>query len=815
MPNPIQFWRQDTFYKDIIVLILGTILVGGALSFGLAWTVDRYFGDTVTGLIGDAGQYDLILHIREDAKEAALIELDRIIQENFPGAKYVAAPTLAGKANYLLSLPEESKSRKVLENIDSYFNTLPGWNGSTFIIAPAVTVRGVQFGAKGILISRLEELDGVKFAFINGGNVLAVLKDAAQAKTVSHQVKAILDEYRTIEVRFPLGYQVDDLSQTGSQIVLAIQDQLRPKLVKDVTLSSETTDLNAFMETLVEMKRFLLGYASQVEIALESTAALKVGESVILQGASPHLLVVGDGVRPDNLIIDILEIQGDVARGIITQGDISAVDPEVQSLAAYRLERGTDVGVLVGKTTIYNQRYQLLLAIDESVKLLQELEVMAEEADQTGQDLLVTLDAYEQTLDQIARVEETLRQVNQSLDGPLNQLNQIDIEDVVAALQTTSTSIDYLLSTLGVVNPPTGQMADVGQVPGGLGDIQDQVVQGTQDLETVVKNINPVAQLLRKFQERIQTFTVQVNNFGSLAENSNLVHNLLGDIGGATSSALNAMEAVDVNALRSHIHEITERLRAIGDLDTDLVREEMNEVRTTLPNLTDEEIGRSIRLIDSYIGGEVIPGERVQLLVDASVQQKEVIPILNKLLGSQDFSVLEMPVGILEPDVRGLVFSVLREVRSTIAGLVAIVFTLIVLWLDHALLINALRCLVPGRLGRLRHLRLGERFIPDLAGIYGAVVGGVILWGSYTLGGGAIPWLSPLHILALGVLLGLGTGALAQRISPVSEAELNAGLSLGLRKTDILREIVIPEGRPGLANWLNRRNLRFMAGGGN
>ncbi len=828
------FLRADTFKKDIFILIAVTIIIGGLFSFGLAWAADLYFGDTVSGLVGEVGEYDLILHVREDAKEAALPELKRILSESLPGTTFKQAPTVVGKANFLLAFPDDHKNREVMEQIDSYFETIPGYSGTTLIMSPTLTIRGVQFGAKGILIGRLTELPEIKYAFVSGGNVVAALHEEVDMPKLTQKVEDILAEYQTVEVRYPMGYQIENLSELGSRLVLAIQDELKPELVRDVTLSGETDDLSAFMGTLVEMKRFLLGYASEVKIALDSAAPLRVGERVVLQGASPQPLVVGETLRPDNIVIDIMSIHGNTAKGMITQGDISAVAPEVLEFSAdssgpvvtkaYRLERGTKVGALVGETTIRNDRYALMLAIDESVKLLSELEVMAQEADQTGRHLLETLDAFEATLDQIAQVEETLRLVNASLDGPLGQLGEINIAEIVRALQNTSTSIELLLASMGVVSTPsTGHLADVDQrlaevadqpgldqVGSGLSEVKDEVAAGAQGLDDVLKNINPVAQILNGFKQKIDQFTEQVDNFGSLAENSNVVYDGMSDIGGATSSVLSAMETVDVNALRRDLKEITSRLAAIGELDTNLVRDQMSDVRQTLPELTDEQIGRSVRLIDSYIGGEVIPGERIQLLIDGKVSEKQLLPIVEDISSTTDFSIYNMPIGTLEPDTMGVVFSILREVRSTIAGLAAIVFTLIVLWLDHATIISALRKLVPGkkRFGG-RFAQLIQRLEPDLAGVYAAVVGGVILSGTYWLAGGAIPYISLAHLLVLGCLAGLGTATLAERISPVSETELLAGLSLGLRKTDIMRELVIPEGRPGVANLLNRRNLRF------
>ena len=79
-----KFFR-DGFFRDYIILILVTIIVGAAVSSGAAWAVDSYFGDTIQDVIGDNGEYDLILHVREASKEAALRELERIADQQFKG----------------------------------------------------------------------------------------------------------------------------------------------------------------------------------------------------------------------------------------------------------------------------------------------------------------------------------------------------------------------------------------------------------------------------------------------------------------------------------------------------------------------------------------------------------------------------------------------------------------------------------------------------------------------------------------------------------------------------------------------------------
>jgi len=49
----------------------------------------------------------------------------------------------------------------------------------------------------------------------------------------------------------------------------------------------------------------------------------------------------------------------------------------------------------------------------------------------------------------------------------------------------------------------------------------------------------------------------------------------------------------------------------------------------------------------------------------------------------------------------------------------------------------------------------------------------------------------------------------AEKISPLSMDEVTAGESLGLSYDEIMREIVVPNGRPGLLQKMNYYKLKF------
>jgi hypothetical protein len=90
------------------------------------------------------------------------------------------------------------------------------------------------------------------------------------------------------------------------------------------------------------------------------------------------------------------------------------------------------------------------------------------------------------------------------------------------------------------------------------------------------------------------------------------------------------------------------------------------------------------------------------------------------------------------------------------------------------------------------------------ANLYATAVGSIWLGVCFFLAGARIPYLSYWQIGALGGLLGILMSSLAIKINPISKEEVFAGLSLGFPFKTIMREIVIPAGRPGMLQILNR-----------
>lgn len=715
-----RFFR-DGFYKDFIVLMLVTIFVGTMFASGVAWAVDSYFGDAITEMIGDYGEYDVILHIREEAEEAALRELERVANEQFPGARINKTLTIAGQSNFFFGFPEEFKKPEVFESLPNIFNGIPGLNGYTVIVEPSILIRGVHASVRGELRDEIEQIPGVSFAFRDNVNMLVVLDSMEYSREVSNKVEEILQGYQILELRFPMRFEVDT-NRVASQAIEVLESETKAIRLENVTSAEHGEDLDAFLKTLVEMRNFLLSYASKVRIEASDGVHLIEGEQLILQGTSDIPLMTGEEKAPGHVVVDLISVTGKQAEGIIVEGSIADA-PGVLSQAGFRVNSSGQIGASVASVNVENERYRLTYAINESLRLLRELEELALEADVAVDNADAILDTFQEALMQLEVLQIQISQLNEGM-------NQ----------NSGSSPSEQLLISL--------------------------LVNGL--LKGLTQSVGP----------------------SEISEDA----------------ALENLENLDVAAMRGSIENISEQIRNVQDIDIQAIIDQIEHVRDSLPQLDDEEIGTSIKLINTYIAGQVIPGERVQILLHGDkVDEKELEPLLRDRLDNPYLNTYSVSVGMINPDARSELLRVLQEVRATIAGILAVVFTIGVLILDHATIFSTLKYIGQNR--RIGKSRLARLF--DATKLFGAGVGMLLLLLVYTLSGAEIPMINSAGISLVGLIIGVGTVAFAEKFSPVHSSEIMAGQALGLANVQIMREIVVPASRPGLLNLLNRLKQRF------
>ncbi|HHX01570.1 MAG TPA: hypothetical protein GX739_02740 [Firmicutes bacterium] len=713
-----RFFR-DGLYRDYIILILVTIIVGAAVSSGVAWAVDAYFGDTIQEMIGDNGEYDLILHIREASEEAAYRELERIAQQQYPGAVISKTISLAGQVNYLFGFPQEAKTVETFSRLPSIFNAVPGLNAYTVIVEPSVLVRGVHPSVSEVLQQRFNEIDGVSFAFNDGKNMLIVLESAEHSKTVMNEARRIIKEYQVLEIRFPMGFDVD-VQTTGNEVMQLLSQEYPGTRLANVSSAEYGEELDALMKTLVEMRHFLLSYASKVKIKLEPQSRLVVGEQILVQGVSEQVPVTGQDAAPDHVMIEILEITGDQAQGMIVSGSVAA-NGGILTQPGYKYMSENKVGQLVGEVQIENERYRLNYAINESLRLLRELDDLSVEAATAVERADKVLTTFQEALMQLEVLQVQMQQLNKGL----------------AENGVQSTSEQLIISLF---------------------------------LNGLLKNIA---------------------KSGSEA---------------AAEFDLGELENLDVASMRSSLSNLAEQIGSIQEIDVQAIIDQITDIRDSLPELDDEEIGKSVHLVDNYIAGQVIPGERIQILVEnGSIDEEKVEPLIRDQLQNQYLNIYSIAVGTVNPDTRTEVFRILKEVRATIAGILSIVLVGVFLMLDHATIFSTLKWF---RANQKQPKHRLARFLNPIV-IFGAVVGMTILVTTYSLSNASIPYVSMPMVAVIGTGLGVMIGMFSEKFSPVRADEIMAGLALGLSNAQIMHEIVIPDGRPGLLNLLNRTKQKF------
>jgi uncharacterized protein YjgD (DUF1641 family) len=769
--------RKDSFYRDVIALMVVSILIGSLLATSISLAANSYFSKTLSNLVGDYGEYDILIQSREEMKDDTAIHIQKIIDEVFPGAKMKEGPTITGKTSFFISIPEEYKTKQTYEDLGKTFGGIPGGAGVGVLTEPRLTIRGVPEGAKTMLMDRIGQIDGVRFTFHDGASIGVVLSSIDKATMVTAQVKDILKQYQVIEISFPVGSEPQNPIRMGESIGNAMESQLKLEYAKNVSVDGKDDDMNDAISTMMELKRFLQAYASQITITPTGSQKLTKGDTVIFAGtASP--LVAGNPVDKGNVVVQITTINSDgSAEGTITQGDTA----DLTNNQAYIVSNNI-VGAYVGTATYRNPRQQLGTALSETTKIVDQIPGFAQDAQNLNKIATLTLNNYGNSVNAMDQTLKSLQAAGGTIEAVTNGLGNIDTTSLQSQVGSSSKSMGGLINTLQVLKLVN---SDVGGTVDNLVTSQKNL----NSLESDLGALNDVAANARQAKGAVNTILTNGNN------------------------AIGTLRAFDVDATKKNINNINDRLSQLGQLNTPLVSGQLQYMAASVPNLKDEEINHSVAILDKFIAGQVVPGERIQILTTSNISTDAVAPVVYSQVGHNNVSLYSTDLGIIEPNPRGELYSVLNQVREVLSGMTAIILTMVFLALDHTAIMTVIR----RNKGNEKKKTAGWRGLParmlaaftSAERVYGMAVGAVLLTTMFILGRGGIPYLPWAAVPFVGAVIGLIIACYTEKISPMSSDEMMAGQSLGLSIDEIMREIVIPNGRPGLLQKLNHRKMKF------
>lgn len=198
--------------RDVVALLISAVVLAGLLAGGAGRVVEMYFSRAVTGLVGAPGEYDAIVHLKQEAGEAALRALEERLAEMYPGYSSKEAPPVAGHFNVVIGLPNERRNQSGLESLTESLSGVPGFDGLTYIIEPAVVIKDVRPELVSEFVARARAMEGVSFAFASGSSVWAVLRSPGDAERVQRALETLTAEHVILEIQPPvaLGERVRD-----------------------------------------------------------------------------------------------------------------------------------------------------------------------------------------------------------------------------------------------------------------------------------------------------------------------------------------------------------------------------------------------------------------------------------------------------------------------------------------------------------------------------------------------------------------------------------------------------------------------------
>ncbi|GAB6099454.1 hypothetical protein JCM16358_13330 [Halanaerocella petrolearia] len=787
---------QSEFSKDIIILLAATIVLASLLSLLVGYLSDFYFGNLVASLIGGYGDNDLLLIVDQQQQVVAKKQIQEVIEERIPGSKLKSGISLVGRANFFIEVADKYRTRQTLLKIEDYFNEVDGLESLSLIIQPRITIRGLTGQANSFVESRVKELAGVDFTLPEGDKLEIIVSDSDRLTKLKKEIDSILQQYQVLSVRFPITSQSERILSLSKDVTASLKEEF-PFSIINITATGKR-DLKALVKTMTEMKSFLASYTSQVTVKLKPNFKLETGDKLILPGQEAK-----------QIILRITKVDGNQARGLIIQGD----SRQILGKKAYQFQPNK-LGPTVGTIKVQNPRQELAYVVEELVELVPNLDQIFSRSE----TLLTQLTELNSTLQQARESLVELKLLNRQLSIYQQDLSEVDFKELKEAVTDLEENLSWLTEVARALNLIQNLLTDVIKELNQVNDqlqavshelpltnpyrqelrrLQDTISELATNLQTnseeiigYINRYNPVLQEVIYWQEQVEIFREVLDKVDSVDQID--LESRLKQV--VNPQLIEEINNLDTAALDQDLIQLQEQIDNLKQVDFQAVVGELKYIQQSLPQLKDEEITATIDLIDQYLAGKVIPGSEISLLLPAQGIDKEKVKERIQSLISQPVSFVTSQLGVITANYRAQLYRILGEVKMVLAGVTAVLITLFSLLFDQTLVINSLR-LWQGE---------GRNWYSDLGIYYGFSIGAIMLGFIFWLADINVPYLTLWQIVLVGGFLGLVVANKADSLNPISESEYQAARALGFNYSEIMRQIVIPAGKPGILKLLNR-----------
>ncbi|MCK8824560.1 hypothetical protein [Fuchsiella alkaliacetigena] len=801
------------FRKDLMIWLIVVVVIGSLFASSVGYLADNYFGDTVNNLVGDYGEYDFLLTINQEGEESAVAEIEKILAKDLPESELISGVKVAGKANYFLKLNDNYRNKEVFSKIDNgYFEQIPGLDNVSVIAEPMLSLRGMVGDANLVLGQQIEDLKEVEFILPASSGLDIIFKQGTDLEEAQAAVVEILAGQQLLQLELPL-------ADNTNSLVRDLEADLSSKFAQESIIRLETEEIDGLgnlVKTMTEMQRFLLGYATVIEVKVPADFEITDEQSLAMSSQEQDSLAIGEELGSEALLLTTLKTAEGSLEALISRGDVA----ELGAKDVYLIDETGKVVEYLGEAEINKPRYLLQQAVSETKNLLPGVDSLLAQSEQfkansgfllAQQDKLQNLEELEEQLvfytEQLSslelnnanleRIDSLLTEIlklSQQLESNLTVLDSW--EEKLLAMRADfydfEAEVAEQLTMLSLLNQDEQRLMDLRS---SLAELRMKMVENTESMVNSLNRYNSFLEQLQGWRQGLESVQYFLQQGSEIDANLDSVEYFLAEFQRLSQDLEELQLSVQIDSL-------VQNLLVFRDLDIGLLSQQLNNLENSLPQLKDEEITSSIELLNEHLAGEVVAGESLYYLVDRDLDQELVEEVIINHFSAEEVTSVFTEAGLIRPNVRGELFRVLSEVKMIITALTALVFTAFVLFIDQTLLMVSMKRISCGYNKGVMKL-LNSKYV------YGFSVGAVVLVFIFLLTRARLPYLNLVHTAGLGGFLGVLAANKAEAINPIAEAEFLAGEAMGLDYSLIMQELIIPEGRPGFLSLLNKRQLVF------
>lgn len=158
-------------------------------------------------------------------------------------------------------------------------------------------------------------------------------------------------------------------------------------------------------------------------------------------------------------------------------------------------------------------------------------------------------------------------------------------------------------------------------------------------------------QALESTQNKLTNFQQLLAGMDAMHDDAVKAQSVLNGLTQEGMGVMEILKSINHREAEQNLAGLEAKLTDIAEADLKQAATELRYMAAAIPDMKDEEIYASIKLLDKLMAGHFSLGQRLQFLLDRNIALADLKPLVVETVGHENVSIVQADLGVIEPNI--------------------------------------------------------------------------------------------------------------------------------------------------------------------